>query len=92
MKSNIEKAVGIIAALSLLLGVSNGRLHQQQQEIRQLKAAHFGQGSEHIRILIDHEPMIEFSTFEVLEEVQHKLKEKEEKLKHFRCRIGHRTQ
>lgn len=92
MKSNIEKAVAIIATLSLLLGLSIGRIHQQQQEIRQLKASHYAGSTDHIKIIIDNDRLIELSTFNALEEVHHKLKEKEEKLKHFRCRIGHRAQ
>lgn len=92
MKSNIEKAVAIIAALSLMLGLSLGQIHQQQQEILQLKAAHHATAKEHIKIMINDDRLIELSTFESLERIHHKLKEKEEKLRHFRCRIGHRTQ
>ncbi len=89
MKSNIEKAVAIIASLSLLLGLSLGRIHQQQQEIKQLKTAHASSSADHLRIIIDNDRLIELSTLNhTLERVEHKLKEKEEKLRHFRCRIG----
>lgn len=89
MKSNIEKAVAIIASLSLLLGLSIGQNYQQQQEIKQLKASHASFDSDHIRIFIDNDRLIELSTMnDALERVEYKLKEKEEKLRHFRCRIG----
>lgn len=38
MKSNTEKAVLIIAALSLLLGLSLGQIHKQYKEIKTLKS------------------------------------------------------
>ncbi|MBX2873513.1 MAG: hypothetical protein KTR30_15475 [Saprospiraceae bacterium] len=93
MKSNIEKAVAIIASLSLLLGLSLGHIHQQQQQINQLKASHSSFGSDHIRILIDNDRIIDLTTMnQALEKVEHKLKEKEEKLRHFRCRIGRQAE
>ena len=38
MKSNTEKAVLLIAALSLLLGLSLGQIHKQYKEIKTLKS------------------------------------------------------
>lgn len=37
MKSNIEKAVLLIASLSLLLGLSLGQIHKQHRQIKTLK-------------------------------------------------------
>ncbi|NRB49251.1 MAG: hypothetical protein HRU41_16360 [Saprospiraceae bacterium] len=93
MTSNIEKAVVIIASLSLLLGLSIGRIHQQQQEIKQLKASHSSLATDQIRIMIDSDKVIELSNMnDALERVEYKLKEKEEKLRHFRCRISRRAE
>lgn len=93
MKSNIEKAVAIIASLSLMLGLSLGYNYQQQQKINQLKASHSSFGADHLRIIIDNDRLLELSTLNhTLERVEHKLKEKEEKLRHFRCRIGRHTE
>lgn len=41
MKNTIHSAVGIIAALSLLLGLSLGQLHDQYQTLRKTRSSSF---------------------------------------------------
>ena len=44
MDTNVKKAVGIIAVLSLLLGLSIGQLHRQHNHIKKLEERTFQNG------------------------------------------------
>lgn len=87
MKTNIEKAVGIIAALSLLLGLSIGRIHQQHREINQLKTQGFSTSFEFPTIIIDESRWARKMERKALKEVHIQLRETEKNLRHFQCRM-----
>lgn len=54
MKSNIEKAVLLIAGLSLLLGLSLGQIHKQHKQIKALKSQ---SGPSIIELQLKNEPL-----------------------------------